>query len=57
MGSDNAVNKATSLPEHNDIVVKVCLGRQGLGVCEAVLTKRWNTADSKEKRKMVTDEI
>ena len=50
-----AVDEATSRLKHKDIVGKVCTGRQGLGFGEA--HNRWDTADCKEKRKMVTDEL
>ena len=57
LAGQNAVNEATSRLKHKDIFGKVCLGRQGLGVGEAGLNKRWDTADCKEKRKMITDEL
>ena len=52
-----AVDEATSRLKHRDIVGKVCIGRQGLGFAEAGIHNRWDTADCKERRKMVTDEV
>ena len=42
---------------HKDIVCTVFLGRKGLDFGEAGSNKRWDTADCKEKSKMVTDEL
>ena len=42
----NAVNQAPSHLKHQDIVGKVCIGRQGLGFGEAALNKRWDTANN-----------
>ena len=52
-----AVDEATSCLRHKDSVGKVCIGRQGLGFAEAGVHNRWDTADCKEIRKMVTDEV
>ena len=50
-----AVDEATSRLKHKDIVGKVCTGSQVLGFGDAHY--RWDNADCKEKRKMVTDEL
>ena len=52
-----AVDEATSRLKHKDIVGEVCIGRQGLGFAEAGAHNRWDTADCKEKRQMVTAEV
>ena len=51
-----AVDEATSRLIQKDIVYKVCIGRQGLGFAQAGTHNKWDTADCKERRKMVNDE-
>ena len=53
----NAVNEATSRLKHQHSVGKVYIGRQELGFCKAASHNRWDTANNKERRKMITDEL